>query len=468
MKIRMSLEGDRFLARESILLRVGLENTSTAMLEIPDPEDVRNPQFSYTITGPAYPLGLTFQPRISLPNPNAPATLKMGPGEKLEAQLPLNLMFRFSEAGTYTLTAHYEWSGQREDFGPISFAIETGTLKSARIMADDGLQSAARVRVLGLAGDPPRLYQFFFQEARPAETHMIEMIRAATAAPNAGQALAPWTNFDRSELLFARFGWQGTGEIGFETGLRAKGSTMAAPLDSTVIHPALMTEDGSITVFTHTPASVSMASFPAPVKGGVTSAGRVQRTRPTPEPTRAAAAALGPRPQNLVCAITVSENDRGVKVTRFDGDGDHGAPAAEVENARILPNSEPALWVDSRGGITAAILLAENSLYRRVFLAEVVWNDVNDSPKVTRRTPIELPRDSRASAVTFSVTQTRPPRMNWVILMEDGSLLTDRSPSAPYHPLRRPLLPLQLLGMSSSTYLLVESPEDYLAFEAIH
>jgi hypothetical protein len=317
-------------------------------------------------------------------------------------------------------------------------------------------------------GDPPRIYQFFFREPRSAEIYMIEMIRAATPAPNAGQALAPWTNFDRSELLFARFGWQSAGEIGFETGPPEKRSTIAAPLDSTVIHPALMTEDGIITVFTYTPASVTMARFPAPVKGGATSAGRVHWTTPTPEPTRAAAAALGPRPQNPACAITVSENVRGVKVTLFNGDGDHGAPAAELENARVLPNSEPALWVDSRGGATAAILLAEDSLYRRVFLAEVVWNGVKDSPQLTRRAAIELPRDSRASAVTFSVTQTRPPRSNWAILLEDGSLLTDHSPSAPYHPLRAPLLPLQLLGMSNSTYLLVENPEDFLAFEALH
>ena len=53
----------------------------------------------------------------------------MRPGDKLEGQLPLNIMFNFTQPGNYTLTARYEWGGQRESFGPIPFVIETGALE---------------------------------------------------------------------------------------------------------------------------------------------------------------------------------------------------------------------------------------------------------------------------------------------------------------------------------------------------
>ena len=78
-----------------------------------------------------------------------------------------------------------------------------------------------------------------------------------------------------------------------------------------------------------------------------------------------------------------------------------------------------------------------------------------------------MPRVSRASAVAFSVTRTRPPRSNSVILLDDDSVLTDLSPSAPYHTRRTPLLPLQLLGMANSAYLLVADAADFLGFEAL-
>jgi hypothetical protein len=470
MKIRMSLDGDRFLASESILLKVALENTASSMVDVPDPEDLRNPQFSYTITGPAYPHGSAFKPRISLPDPNTPNILKMGPGEKLEGQLALNKMFTFTQPGKYTLAAHYSWGGQSENFGPLSFVIEKGALRSARVMADSGFQKPAMQRVLGLVGDPPRLYQFFFQEQRPAtgEIELGEMIRAATPPPNSLQAIAPWTNFDRSEVFFARFGWQAPGAIGIESGPPEESVKVAVPGDPTVIAPALMTEEGGTTVFTYTPASLTMLSFPLPAEGAPPPAAKVQWSTPVAPPIRAAAAALGPPPHNLIFAITVSQTATGAELKLFEGNGNGGARTAEVKGARVLANSEPALWVDNRGAAHVAGLFAEDNLFRRVYLAELVWNGSDVSPKVDRQGAFQLPRPCRASTVAFSVTPARPPRLNWVILLEDGSVLTNLSPSAPYRTNRTPLLPLQLLGMSSATYLLVADPVNFLGFEMLH
>src|ERR1035438_10053301 len=105
MKIRMSLDGDRFLARESILLKVELENTESSAVDAPSPEDLANPQFSYTITGPAYPQASAFKSRVSRPDPNKPSLLKIRPGQTMYVQLPLNTMFNLTQTGRYTLKA---------------------------------------------------------------------------------------------------------------------------------------------------------------------------------------------------------------------------------------------------------------------------------------------------------------------------------------------------------------------------
>ena len=57
--------------------------------------------------------------------------------------------------------------------------------------------------------------------------------------------------------------------------------------------------------------------------------------------------------------------------------------------------------------------------------------------------------------------------MNWAILLEGQSVLNNLSPSVARQPNRKPLMPLQLLGMSSSTYLLVADPVDFVGFEML-
>lgn len=465
MKIRISLDGDRFLARESILLQLSLENTSGAMVEIPDPEDLRNPQFAYAIRGPAYAQGLLFKPRITLADPNSPSLIQMRPGEKLQAQLPLNLMFGFPQPGRYSVAAYFNWSGQQESIGSVDFHVETGGLKSARIMADDGFQRTVMQRVLALVGDPPRLYQFLFQEQRPVEISLTEMIRAAPAPPNAQHVVAPWTNFNRSDVLFARFGWQAPGALGIESGVPRESIRAALALETTVIAPALTTENGATTVFTYSHTGLGRWEFPAPSKSGPAPEARTRWTIEPASPIHAAAAALGPRPANQAYALTISAGPTGALATLYDGDGKIHQTAVPIEGARLLPNSQPTLWVGEQGAVNAAILFGAPDMPRYVFVAEINWND--GEPKVARREPVELPRGSRASTVAFSVTPKRPPRISWAILLDDESIVSHRSPNTPLHPRRAPLMPLQLLVMDSATYLLVADPVDFLGLDVL-
>ncbi|HWC98826.1 MAG TPA: hypothetical protein VG456_18830 [Candidatus Sulfopaludibacter sp.] len=462
VKIRMSLDGDRFLARESILLKIELENTGSSPVEVPSPEDLRNPQFSYHITGPQFPEGMAFKPRITLPDPNKPTFLKIAAGQTGYVQQPLNLMFGLTQAGRYTLTARYAWKGSSESFGPISFSIDAGSLGSAQVMADDGFQKAARLRVLGLVGNPPVVYQFFFQEARPqlGEIKFVDMMRAAKAPANARTVVAPWTNFNRANVFFARYGWQAPGAMGLEAGMSGDEVRVALPPDAAVIAPALMPKDGTATVFARTPSSLMMARLPLPPN-----AGSVQWTAPVTTPIRGAAAALGLAPRNQTFVVTVSQTAQGAELRLYDGEGAGKSRTAEVKSGRVLPDSEPALWVDEKGGAHAAVLLAEDNLMHRVFLAEVTWD--GGEGKVQRWAAEQLPRASTASVVAYGVTAAGRGRSSWALLLDDGTMVSNVSRYGPYRPNRPPVLPLQLVGMETHTYLMVADPVDFVGFEML-
>src|ERR1700722_9601682 len=83
VKLHVSVDGETFLAGETILLKIEFENTTGALQDFPDPEDLRNPQFSYMVSGPDSPNGIPFKAKIALPDPNSPALIKVAPHEKL-------------------------------------------------------------------------------------------------------------------------------------------------------------------------------------------------------------------------------------------------------------------------------------------------------------------------------------------------------------------------------------------------
>ena len=166
---------------------------------------------------------------------------------------------------------------------------------------------------------------------------MTEMMRAAIVPPDAQRAIAPWTNFDRSDVSFARFGWETPGAMGFEPAPAGKSGRLALPGDATVVAPPLMTKDGTVTVFTYTPSHLTMLRVPMPAKGGSAPVANVQWTGAFAGApfARRRTAALGPQPRrNLACMITVSPTATGAAVTLFEDNGNGQGRVAEAKSAR--------------------------------------------------------------------------------------------------------------------------------------
>lgn len=474
VKLHVSVDGDTFLVGETILLKIELENTTGALQDFPDPEDLRNSQFSYIVSGPNSPNGIPFKSKIALPDPNSPALIKVAPHEKLLSQLALDKMFALTMPGKYTLRARFEWRGQVEQFPPAAFTIEGGGLISARIMADDGFQTPVLQRILALAGSPPRLYQMMFRQTRLSigEIGFIEMIRAAVPEPDAREAIEPWTNFDRTALDFSRFGWASSNAAVLESGEPAERVRVSLAPGARVIHPALMHESGLAELFVleGSANSLTLLQFPHADEGKPAPAGKTiwSVKLPFPSANSYIRASMAPRPKGTPYALIASAADAAiVDISLFDGSRNGNRRSTEIKNARLLPDSEPDLWVDAKGVPHAALLFAEESPDHRIFLAELAWS--NGNPTVQRHPTISLARPVRASAVTHSVAPGGSPGPSWFVLLDDGSYVDSFHPeAAPRSTVRRPLMPIQLMALGPAVYLAVNNGVPLIGFELLH
>ncbi len=468
MKISISLGGDRFIARESMVLTVVVTNTGSSAIEIPDPGDGRNTQPEYAIQGPSYPQGhkIVFGRPLKPGQPSPePVLVKLAPGEEHESELPLEMAVKFPEPGKHTLVAKLSWAGASAVSAPVSFMIEAPVLHAARIMADDGFQRPGMQRVLALAGQPPKLYQFMFREQRPGigEIRFAKMVPAAVPPPEATDVIAPWTNFDRSDVFYFRTGWRTPAAVGMETDTPVQRATAAIEAGSEVIHPALMAKDGAASVLVRTAKEILLIQLPLPAEEKAPPPSQTIWKANLEHPAIAACAAVAPAPLNKPFALTVGQGMGNVAVTLFESGASKGKHV-EIPAATLPPDSQPALWIDSSAQAHAAILVADPDAPRNLSLVLIDWMTAEPEAKVTRKSVSRLPRDAKSSVAAFSVSDRRPPRLDWVVLLDDGSLVSSKSPGSVQRFPSAPVRPLQLLSMSQAMYLLTTDAVDILRF----
>src|SRR5215472_9290459 len=95
VEIRIELAQERFVIKESMVARIMIRNTGSSPIEVPNPENNRNTQPVYTISGPSYPKGYSFHFHGSSGDQNAApqveqsSLVKLDPGQTHEAALPL-------------------------------------------------------------------------------------------------------------------------------------------------------------------------------------------------------------------------------------------------------------------------------------------------------------------------------------------------------------------------------------------
>lgn len=484
MNLEIRFAQDRFIVGETIVLYVRLTNTGSAPAEVPDPAAPGNGQPLYTVKGPSYPEGHSFRlgqrrlPGVPLPQ----ELVTIAPGETFEAEVQLDVLVKFPELGEHTISARFDDDKMPAPLaaGPIPLIVEKPDIRSARIMADDGFQKSTLQRVLALVGKPGNLYQFMYREQRP-EIGEIKASGAARAyAPpvpaTADSVFPPWANFDRSQVFFFRFGWAGPTAAAVESTPDPGTSTRVdlAPGEREV-QPPLLTRDGSADAFVVSASSIRLVRFPLLQEG--------EKAKPVQEVWKAnlpskgapvATAALGPEPQSVRYAMAAGPDSKDPDtaiLALFDSSSSTGEPKiVEVPGAVFLPGYEPTLWLDAEGAPHSAALAADPKEKYRLSLIRVAWNPPApaEGPAITR-TPAVASEDPPpvAGVVTHAIAagaKGTPARVDWVVLLEDGRLLSNSSPAMPQSMAGKPVLPLQLLSMQYAKYLLTHDEVEVLKF----
>jgi hypothetical protein len=481
VEIRLELEQQRFIAKESMVLHIHIRNTGQAPIEVPNPENNRNTQPVYTVTGPSYPEGHKFHFRgVVLGNPNPPTepelggTVRLARGQTHDAALPLEQLVRFPKPGAHTISASVEIEGRSTTSAPVPFEIEAAVIRSMEILADDGMQTSNPIRILCLVGAPPhqRLYQAVFREERPdlGEVYLAKLVYVAPAPAEATEVFGPWTNHDRLDSLLNRFGWQGGARVGVEGLGGAPGLAFRFSEKPLLVRPALMPESGDLDVMALVGGgrSLQMLRFPASPQAR---AARVVWTRQLDVASVGSRAALGTRTageRRAAVLVAPEQNDDSRMILVESGaEGEPSLRIVHLPGAAPLPDCEPGISFLPDGTILTSALFSEKGQAREAFVVDVHWPAGSGEGTVAREKFKRLSAMPRSAAVTYSVAGGQP-RRDWIVLLVNGTIVFSGTPTRPRGLSETPSLPLKLLGMSRMTYLLTLDQEGLPRLELVH
>jgi cell division septal protein FtsQ len=111
--------------------------------------------------------------------------------------------------------------------------------------------------------------------------------------------------------------------------------------------------------------------------------------------------------------------------------------------------------VEASGIAEAAVLFETDSPDRRLALADLRFAADGKQPaelKITELGP--LPAAPVAAAAGYVVSANGAPRRDWAVLLEDGTVVHSGNPGNPQRLAERPAVPLELVPLASSAYLL--------------
>jgi hypothetical protein len=295
------------------------------------------------------------------------------------------------------------------------------------------------------------------------------IMQTIPADPRARGVSGSWTSgFDRSSLLFARFGWRGeNGLLGvdeFESQVIVQPSGKSA-----TVRPTYLTEAGDLIWMTVADREVSLWRVPRKEAGEPVRLWSTELPFP-PSISRFSyhADASGDQGAGLFAAETTdAEAPPAVEAVLVNLDGQI-IDTLKVSKAKLIPQSEAALLVNAIGDVRAALLVADPEDPRKLRVAEWVRPHDTEAGKIVaaQEKPVfEVPEDPVGSAAIYGPPLLSNPRRDWVVVLENGSVVTNRDPGNPRELEGQAVFPLQLLPRPQMTYLLMTHPAEvvYLA-----
>jgi len=473
VEIHLALAQSHFLMKELMALRVVIRNDAASSVDLPNPEDNRNTQPVYTVTGPSFPHGRDFNLReLVMHDPNPAKVVEDGmvlslpAGAAREVSLPIETLLDFTKPGLHGLSAAIVVSGQLIRSNWVEFEIEAPVIESLQSVLDDGSQTTHPIPVLCLhrGARGSTLYQAIFNEDRPdlGEISLLSLVRQGAADANAVAVVATSANHARMARVHSRFGWR-AGDVIAMTGIPGLPSSQEVRLTrphsaARLVRPAMLTESGDVDVMAlegGSGATLWLMRLP-PAGQGLPG---VVATIQLPGEALSARAALAPASVGETrTAVVIHRGPHdGARISLVQiapGDNKPKVRTVAIAHANPLPASEPGIHVDVDGTVHTSALFAEDKSLRKLFIASIVWPASGGNGQLERMVAGELPGQPRAAAVTYSVSYQSPARRAWVVLLENGGVVSGGWPKGPRALRGTPSLPLDLVAMSKMSYLL--------------
>lgn len=476
MDIQLKLPKTSFTLAEDIEVGVRVVNTSGQPMQVPDPFFKNNWQPVYTLSGPGHPSGHRFSFRSAVvgdtrPNPSdVPLKLvDLAPGQVLEAEIPLHKWVALKEPGAYRLTAAFDWGSLKVVSTPVDFSLDAHQLVSLSLGIDVATADSRGYWLEWLQTQAPgqAVYSALY---RPPERDQPGF-RPFSVAPvfQAGDAaqdvLSPWTSYNRQSELYKWRAWREKSTLLALTSGSTQPQRLSLPAPPlALVRPALMARQGELDVMVlGTPRTLMLARFMPPAANGTAPPPRIVWTHTLPHDALAVSAAVLPDvPDARRQAVVVGEAEGALLVSLLTAPA-QGAPTSagpvRVGEVRPLPDSTPAVRLDSRGLTQVSVLVVTVAAPQRIGLVDLSFGPdgkLTGPPRVSALPA--LATAVKAGTVGYSVGTEPALRRHWAVLLDSGRVLSPGRPSGGTDLVGKAVLPLQLLPTSEGNYLLGIDP----------
>lgn len=471
MEIELRLPKADFIPKEEITVRASLRNNGPAPLTVAHPFDNRNWQPVFQVKGPSYPHSFAFTLRTMAtedkrlePQGLAPVMVTIKPGETISSELPFHTYLNLSQPGEYEVVARYLWGQTEAKSDPLRFRIQPASVVAAALAADIGAAAGAPYRALVLqnGGGAKRLYEEFFVEERPdlGEVQTDSLVPQGEVGAAAARVFSPWSNFNRNELPFNWQVWTDSGRL-FAKALIAPEPSIYDLGEATVLRPPLMGPGGHLEVFALADGGRELrwVHFPSPDMRGGAGPPRMEWALPVTPAAQTGRCTLAPRAAgggwHVILASQAGDSVTLQYINASMVPGDGGPLTIQIQQAHLVPGSEPAIQAIDTGDIEIAVLVQRDRTLRDLAIARFKIDGTLRKAGEVQVTEVgQLPGAVRAGAAVFSVDPKRARQLSWLVLMRDGRVLSSSTPTKPYALDSRVVLPLELLPVSAYTYLL--------------
>lgn len=475
MKLELNLAREQFLLGESIDVGMRLRNTGAQAVQAPKLRSPQNTQPVYRIEGPSFPGGQTFSLRDlelasepgALRSADQPETVPLGAGASLETGFKLDQLQAIGQPGDYSLAAGIQWAGWSAMAAPVAFKVAAARYLEASLCLDTAAPSSRQLRVVWLAQTKTGrvLGETFMYEHRPdlGEFKTTGSRIVTVVGPAATAAFCPWTNFDRNDAANAWHGWrEGRQLLAIAMGERHPLSFELDAEQALVVRPALLQRRGDMDVLVLDAARKRLQAirFFAPAEKQPPKSPASLWHLDLPQAVQAARVAIGPLAEGgsrLALLVSQQGSKLVLRLLRMSDQSAVLDTSVTLDDAFVLPGSEPGLMVQPDGSARAALVFARDPTLRSLAAADVAFSKAGEIGLSLAELG-RMPSAPAIAAANFRVTADGAEGRSWFVGFADGAVLGgSRSTTSISNDAR--LHATDFLRMSGASYVLMLDPD---------